>query len=251
MKITILGSSSFVSSPDRFGPSFLVETEDKKMLIDTGSGSQIRLAQLGISLKELNCIFITHFHPDHTTDLASFYVRFVQIVSKEPDYKDKLVIYGPKGIKEFIENILKISELGMLIGKPGPRVEEFKELDGKSIKITAFKTQHMGAISQGYRFGANGKTAVFTGDTAEYPGIANDFKNADLLFVDSSKNKEEPTDAHLNTSLIAKICTNANVKKVILCHILGYNSKKDLAAEVKQKFNGEVIQAKDLMTFEL
>jgi ribonuclease Z len=47
-RITLLGTGVPIPSPDRFGPSTLVEAGDQKLLIDAGRGAAIRLYQLGV-----------------------------------------------------------------------------------------------------------------------------------------------------------------------------------------------------------
>ena len=45
-KVTLLGTGVPIPSPERFGPSTLVEAGDQKLLIDAGRGATIRLYQL-------------------------------------------------------------------------------------------------------------------------------------------------------------------------------------------------------------
>jgi ribonuclease Z len=47
-RVTLLGTGAPIPSPDRFGPSTLVEAGDQKILIDAGRGATIRLYQLTI-----------------------------------------------------------------------------------------------------------------------------------------------------------------------------------------------------------
>ena len=61
MKITILGSGSFVNSLEHFGPGYLLEIDGKKILVDAGSGTTIQLLKMDIKVLDLNYIFITHF----------------------------------------------------------------------------------------------------------------------------------------------------------------------------------------------
>ena len=74
--------------------SFLLETEGKKALFDTGlnekesTGIPDRLKELKISPDEIDYIFITHFHPDHIGGLIDkndniFFANAKIYVSKE------------------------------------------------------------------------------------------------------------------------------------------------------------------------
>ena len=41
-----------------------------KLQFDTGRGTNMRLSQIGVSPEQLNAIFFTHMHSDHTEGLA-------------------------------------------------------------------------------------------------------------------------------------------------------------------------------------
>ena len=62
MKITILGSGSFIRDLDHFGPGYLLEIGGKKVLVDAGPGVVIQLLKLGLKITDLDYIFISHFH---------------------------------------------------------------------------------------------------------------------------------------------------------------------------------------------
>ena len=57
--------------------AFLVKTDGKEILFDAANGapdSQLPtvLGQIGLSHADIDCIFITHMHGDHTNGLISF-----------------------------------------------------------------------------------------------------------------------------------------------------------------------------------
>ena len=66
MRVTILGSGTPRPDINRFSQSILVEAGDEKLLFDTGRGSAIRLSQANINIGDINEIFLTHLHSDHT-----------------------------------------------------------------------------------------------------------------------------------------------------------------------------------------
>ena len=64
IRVTLLGTGGPEPSPDRFGPSTLIEAGDEKLIFDVGRGATIRLAQAEVSLSGIT-VFITHLHSDH------------------------------------------------------------------------------------------------------------------------------------------------------------------------------------------
>jgi len=77
MKITIIYDNTSIRKdlqPD-WGFSAMVEVKEKKILFDTGADGTILLSnmqKLGISPKEIQDVFISHAHWDHTGGLSSF-----------------------------------------------------------------------------------------------------------------------------------------------------------------------------------
>lgn len=77
MKITIVYDNTAFRKDLQadWGFSALVETEEKKILLDTGANGIILLSnmqKLGIIPKEIGEIFISHSHWDHTGGLSAF-----------------------------------------------------------------------------------------------------------------------------------------------------------------------------------
>lgn len=249
MKITLLGTGSFVSDLEHMGPGYLLETGGKKILVDAGCGVQIQLLKLGIGIADLDYIFITHFHADHTCDLYSMLMRRFMLGAFYGKDLNPLYICGPKGMAKFVRDIGRVHQLDYfdnfkkLIYKELGNMEEWA-LDGFSVR--AFEVDHIDSDCVAYRFEVDGKTVVFSGDTTKCEGILNATKGADILIADTSLSKEMK-GPHLNTLDIGEISEKGNVKKVILSHLLPHSYDKDLVAEVKENFDGEVILGKDLM----
>ncbi|MEM7688690.1 MAG: MBL fold metallo-hydrolase [Pseudomonadota bacterium] len=76
--IQVLGSGGPIAegprtptTPGRAGASYLLWIDgEPRLLIDAGSGSFLRFAQAGVRITTLDAILISHFHADHTGDLA-------------------------------------------------------------------------------------------------------------------------------------------------------------------------------------
>jgi len=72
MKITILGTGTFYVNNKQSGPAYLLEADGKKILIDCGPGTLMRLSDIGLTPDDIDYVFISHFHADHTSDLFAF-----------------------------------------------------------------------------------------------------------------------------------------------------------------------------------
>ncbi|PHQ65427.1 MAG: ribonuclease Z [Sulfurimonas sp.] len=134
MKLTFLGTSAGKPTKERnvsaLGLEF--EQDNKWYLFDCGEATQHQLLHSHLSVAKLDTIFITHLHGDHYYGLPGL------LSSKKLDTCFKpLCIYGPLGIKAFLECSVGISEeklgykLDIVEFKSG---DEFK-FDKFSVKV--------------------------------------------------------------------------------------------------------------------
>ena len=68
-KVTLLGTGSPRPSPDRNGPSTLVEAGGLRLLFDMGRGNTVSLFRAHVPLGSIDAHFITHLHSDHVNGL--------------------------------------------------------------------------------------------------------------------------------------------------------------------------------------
>jgi ribonuclease Z len=106
VQLTFLGTSAGKPTKERnvsaVGLEF--EQDDKWYLFDCGEATQHQVMRSRLSSGKLATIFITHLHGDHYFGLPGL------LSSKKLDTAFRpLSIYGPKGIKKFLECVLDVS----------------------------------------------------------------------------------------------------------------------------------------------
>lgn len=79
--------------------------EERCFLIDCGEGTQVQLRKAKAKFSKINHIFISHLHGDHVFGLPGLISSFRLLGRETPLY-----VYGPKGIKEMMETIFRITE---------------------------------------------------------------------------------------------------------------------------------------------
>ena len=65
MRLTIIGSGDAFGSGGRFNTCFLIETPDKKVLLDFGASSLVALKARQIDPNSIDGIILSHLHGDH------------------------------------------------------------------------------------------------------------------------------------------------------------------------------------------
>ncbi|MBU1088671.1 ribonuclease Z [Patescibacteria group bacterium] len=256
MKLNILGTGTFFANIDRTASAFLLELENKKILIDCGPGTLVRLSQIKIKPEDLDYVFITHFHPDHTSDLFPLFMNYCLSDLLAPGSINKFPkFFGPEGIDKFLLDYSKNSELLAYDGWTKIEVVDYySPMNLDKFTVKPFKVVHnpfgLSARAYALRFEINSKTIVFSGDSGDCQGIRDACQNADLFICDASFPKNKTSSTHMNTHEIGDISQEGHVKKIILTHFYPQFDHVDLVAQVKEKFSGEVIKGQDLAEIE-
>ncbi len=253
-KLTILGAGTFFVDKNRSASAYFLEIDNKKILIDCGPGTLIKLSQIGVKPQDIDFIFITHFHADHTSDL---FPLFMNLRLTDFDNTNTSLIFpqiiGPKGIYKFMLNCSRNYQLPALKGWDKVKFIDIDKQQKitKNIKVEAYKVKHVafGVIANAYAycFTYKNKVITFSGDSIKCPGVEKACKNADIFVCDASYAKGKGNLAHMDTYDIGEIAQRNKVKKVILSHLYPQTDNVNLVTEVKEKFSGEVVKAKDLM----
>jgi ribonuclease BN (tRNA processing enzyme) len=94
---------------------------------------------------------------------------------------------------------------------------------------------------------------TFTSDTSYFDGLADFFRDADLLISECSfyANMDGTKAGHLNSAQAGMLAEKANVKKLVLTHLPHFGNHNDLIAQAKEQCNKEVIIAEYLMELNL
>ena len=256
MKLTILGSGTYQPELERHSAAFLVETSNSKICFDFGRGAVDQLLKLGISITQIDALFITHWHLDHVADLMPL---LQYTVSPLPDdlsitlpRQKPLIIYGPKGTKARIDSILKIGyekENYLLIKELGQN----EKITGNDWEVTTFSTDHVPDMDcLCYRLKSNDKILAYSGDSIQTEGLKEAIKGADLAIIESSWPKKVDPKSHLTGEQAGKIAQEQGVEKIVLTHLAPYYLKNfDPVSDAKKYFQGEVVLAEDLATMEI
>jgi ribonuclease BN (tRNA processing enzyme) len=214
MKIKILGSGTAVPSLKRGSSSYLVSVGNYNILVDAGPSVVRRLLEYGHTVDDVDAVFLTHFHVDHTADLSTFMFacNYGAIQRTKP-----LLIAGGKGIHKFYSGLLKIYPW-ILPKSYDLQLYGFRSNTMKigDVSIQTAKVNH-NKESIGVRF-EDEKSIVFSGDTDYSRNLIKLSYMADLLVVDCAF-PERKVKGHLNLSVLKKIVDRAQPRRVVVSHL--------------------------------
>lgn len=103
IKITFLGTSAQIPTAKRNHTSILLNYNEENILVDCGEGTQRQFRKAKLNPCKITRILLTHWHGDHIFGLLG-----ILSTLSLSEYNKKLFIYGPKGTREFVKEILKI-----------------------------------------------------------------------------------------------------------------------------------------------
>jgi ribonuclease BN (tRNA processing enzyme) len=251
MEITILGSGTCVPSLRRSSPCILVNTGAMKMLLDTGPGSLHQMLKAGITINDIDLIVYSHFHVDHTAEMAPFI--FASMYAPESFRTRVLTIMGPPGLKEFYRCLTLA--YGKWIIPEHFAINWIETGDGTcefpSAIVKTLPTQHSGNSMATRIESASGRAVVYSGDSEYCTNLVEISRNADLLILECSFPEDMPCVGHLSPTLAGRVAREAQCRKLLLTHFYPPCDTNDLLTPLRKEFSGEVIVAEDLMKVSL
>ncbi len=249
MKLTILGSGTCLPNSDRGPSGYLIQTADSKILLDCGSGTTWKLEKIGVNYMQIDHIFFSHIHPDHTGDLVTF--LFATRYNHRSKREKPLHIWGGEGFIKFFDALR--GAYGQWIVPQGLCIEEIiggsESFDDFNI-LTA-KVPHIDG-SLAYKVTSDKKTLVYSGDTDYSESLINLAAKCDLLVIECALAKDEYTrKGHLTPSEVIKIVHEAKPKKVVVTHLYAECDKENVVERIRSNVDSEVIEARDFLELEI
>jgi ribonuclease Z len=103
LDLVFLGTSGSVPTARRAPSALLVRRGGERLLFDCGEGTQRQLLRSSVGLVDLDEIFLTHFHADHTLGLPGLMKTFALRGREAP-----LTVYGPRGLDDLFVSLARI-----------------------------------------------------------------------------------------------------------------------------------------------
>ncbi len=244
-RIILLGTGTCVPVKERGASGAVVEARETRILVDCGSGTLQRMAMAGVDYRAIDAVLLTHIHPDHSLDL----VALLFALNYTPGWQRTapLVIVGPAGLKRFV------SALGQVYRWIEPRGYplEITEVSRETLSLGAFTieaagVEHRDLPAVAYRLASEGKTYVFSGDTAFCEGLVQVAREASLLIIEASFPQGE-IPGHLSAAEAGRVAALAGVRAVVLTHLYPDCEGHDMRSLCAMEYGGPVIVAHDLM----
>ena len=227
---------AYVLASGSEGNATYIETTNHKILLDAGRNTKFltnQLAKLGIDIHDIDLIFISHGHKDHTESLPVLLKHIHPTV-----YVGENMLEEVPSIK-YYENLVFYED----------NVIQFDDFN-----VELINTSHDAADSHGFIFTIEGKKLVQITDTG-YLNLKylNKLRDADYYIFESNHDVEMIINGPYPDYLKARIVgpkghlsnkeasiylakmVDLNTKKVVLAHLSRHNNTEEKALETVQE----------------
>ena len=288
-KLVLLGTGTPNACPNASGPSSAVVVGDRAYLVDFGPGVVRQAAKAyrnGIDAlrpDRLVTAFCTHLHTDHTAGYPDLIFTPWVLERKEP-----LRVFGPKGIRDMTEHLLKAYKVDIdfringfeKANEVGYRVETQEITSGviyrdDRVTVEAFPVSHGTLESYGFKFTTPDRVIVISGDTAPLEIVAEKATGCDILLHEveytaglaarEPKWQKYHREVHTLSVDLAEIAKKARPKLLVTYHRIYHmeiqDNTVDVGAEMARRneaileeirnvgYEGPVVNGMDLDVF--
>ena len=275
-RVVILGTGTPNADPERSGPAVAVVVDDQAFIFDAGPGVVRRAAKAARDLdipalqaQNLNQVFITHLHSDHTLGLPDILLSPWVL-----DRPDRLKVVGPPGIDAMMGHIVMAydADIDRRINGLEPRdanrdsyIPDVVETEGgvvyedSDVRIEAIPVTHGDwSFSFAYKVTGPDRTIVISGDAAPSEPIVEACGGCDLLVHEIYSGERFVTRPpewqayhsvfHTSPEQLADIATRAGAQKLVLYHQLYWGTDDEgLVSEMRAAgWTGPLQSAVDL-----
>jgi ribonuclease Z len=237
INITFLGTSQAIPTAKRNHTSILLQYKDENILFDCGEGTQRQFRKAHLNPCKLTRLFITHWHGDHILGIAGLLQTLLL-----NSYNKTLYIYGPRGTKQDLGELLRLLVPYNKIPLIVQEVSEGKILENKDFYIESTSLKH-GIPCNAYSFIEKDKTRLdraklkklklpnspLLGKLAKGEDIeinGRKIKAKDIVYHENGKK----VTIILDTALIENCHKLAKDSNLIISEAVYLNNEKELAS---------------------
>ncbi|MCL9682720.1 MBL fold metallo-hydrolase [Legionella maioricensis] len=221
LKMTFLGSgSAFTIGPENYHSNILFQLGKDTLLLDAGSDIRHSLREQNLSYKDINNVYISHLHGDHTGGL-----EWLALTTHfDPNYKGKPNLFANEKVIIDLWNKTLSGGLSTLPHKH-PSIDSFfnskpikkdgcftwHSIEFKLIQTIHFYSEYELMPSYGLIFTYNKTRVLFTTDTQSTPEYLTPFyEEADIIFHDC---ETTPTKSTVHSHYSELRLLPAHIKK--------------------------------------
>jgi ribonuclease BN (tRNA processing enzyme) len=216
MKLRVLGCGDAFGSGGRNQSGYLVEHNERFVLLDCGPTSLMAMKRCGLDPLALDAIFLSHLHGDHFAGIPFFFIEYLyQRRRTQP-----LDIAGPVDTERRIRDLFQV----MYGARELPPVrfhvlEPEKPARIAQIDIATFRVPHqVNDVSLALKLDCADKRILFSGDSAWTERFITEARGVDLFLCECTYYDQGSTN-HVRYLTLEPNLPRLECKRVLLTHL--------------------------------
>ncbi|MGW2248726.1 MBL fold metallo-hydrolase [Kitasatospora sp. NPDC001660] len=250
LRLAVLGSATPYPSADNPCSGYLVSSGDTHLWMDAGSGTLGPL-QRHARLDELDAIWISHLHADHSADLLTAYYGALY---SEVRLAAPIPLYGPPGITDRLADFLTNTSVRSPIESAFAVTElhDGHQVSVGPLRLTSRAVAH-GIPAFALRVEASGRSLVYSGDTAPCASLTQLADGCDTLLceAESAQAPAEGEQVHHTPEDAGETAAAARAGRLIVTHVGRFLTPQQAVARASTRFDGPIDHAAPGSTFEI
>lgn len=217
--LVFLGSGNFLA-PGRYWNSFVI---DGRVLVETSPTVLPHLRKAGVGVEDLDCIAISHFHPDHT-----FGWPFLLLEIAERGRDRPLYVIGPPGVRAWLRSMMELGSVLDIDARAHGELDiRYVEADPSAhrqeagtVHIRAVEVEHVPELRCfGYLFDAGGRPVGYSGDTHPCEGLEELAAGAGSGTLVLECNGLHRSRSHMDLEAVASLRARHSSTNFVLSHL--------------------------------
>ena len=284
MRVHTIGAGTPTPTPERFGSAHVVAVGGQHILFDCGPATTHKLVKSGLLPTQIGQLFFTHHHFDHDADYPGFLLcRWDQGAG----LVDELQVFGPSPTRLITDRLIgeqgafvfdwkaRVNDIGSQATHvkrggalprrpPAPAVTDITPgfvHTASEYTVTSALADHAQPWldSLAYRVDSEEGSVVITGDTGPCESIVELARGADAMLAMCWEHQDDMLGEWLfgttGTVDAARMAQRAGVERLVLVHsgpsFGAPGSHEKAVADIARIYDGEIIWAEELRSFEV
>ncbi|MEU5088997.1 MBL fold metallo-hydrolase [Streptomyces sp. NPDC021356] len=250
LRLTGLGCATPYPSVDNPCSGYLVSSGGTHVWVDAGSGTLGPL-QRHARLDELDAIWISHLHADHSADLLTAYYGALY---SDVRLTAPILLFGPPGVADRLAGFLTNTSTRSPVESAFAVTELYDghHADVGSLRLFSRSVAH-GIPAFALRVEASGRSLVCSADTAPCAGLTQLADGCDALLCEA-ESAQLPTEGdrvHHTPEEAGATASAAGAGRLIVTHVGRFLTPQQAVARAAACFDGPIDYASPGSTFEI
>lgn len=250
MRVVVLGRSGSFPRAGEACSGYLVEAQDRAVLVDCGHGVVSRLLQR-MDVYSLGGLILTHMHPDHVADVPALRLALEWSCFPPEPWQGRLATLAPQEAADYLAQAMRGPQALRIFDLTPIQPDVVYEFCGFRVRFV--RTQHPVETYAVRIEDAEGALA-YTADTAYDAGVVELARGADLLLAECTLPNALEDRArevgHLTPRGAGRLAASAGVRCCVLTHLFPTLDPEEAVQGARVHFP-HVVCAEELHAYEV